>query len=89
MMRLLSAMSGHDFNRVKAVIPSEAKDLSWFESLQKEGFLVVRPSGLLGMTTFLTFPAGFLAAEGLLPAEITHTRKGSKYCRETKTAQSC
>jgi hypothetical protein len=37
-----------------AVIPSAARDRSWFECPQKEGFLV---ASLLGMTAILTFSA--------------------------------
>jgi hypothetical protein len=36
----------------RAVIPSEARDPSWFKCQQKERFLV---ASLLGMTKFLTF----------------------------------
>src|ERR1700690_682121 len=43
--------------RANAVIPSEARDLSWFKCSRKERFLVVRPGGLLGMTAILILPA--------------------------------
>jgi hypothetical protein len=45
---------------IKTVIPSEARDPSWFKCPQKEGFLV---ASLLGMTAILTFFATSLGAE--------------------------
>src|ERR1700690_1119156 len=61
-----------------AVIPSAARDPSWFKCPQKEGFLV---ASLLGMTAILTFSATSKVQLPLLKQGATSD--GSKWCSST------
>src|ERR1700690_2577713 len=72
-----------------SVIPSGARDLSWFECPQKEGFLV---ASFLGMTAILIFSAASLAARPFrhqLQANGCYLTRATASCSATRRLPYC